>query len=339
MVWAIIGLLGTAGCKPGGANGRMSDAERQAAQLVERDADAIDALNKQYPAMPDAKILENGGENSALYAELKAKYKSQLTQLKQEVEATGAKFVVILVTMEVGSGTTNSTRFGHPFIMQVCRELGIEYYDFSNDIARQDKAVITLAPKDGHWSRKGAVYFAGLLKPIFEKYKNHKCTTTYKDAERPETFGDLPPNDDEILDGGKDITYHVQANAQGLRMNHPVTFPKTKFRTLVLGGSYMYSPFLDNNYITTVILEDMLPNTEILNAGMINGTVDDYLSLWREKARFSEPDLVIMHTNGSDITDLYFSNRNHLARSHKPYPPTETERKFYDATFNHQSYK
>jgi Ni/Co efflux regulator RcnB len=286
-------------------------------------------LNEEYNEIPDAKLLENNGANSPIYKELKQRYKQQLVALKQKIEATGAKFVMVIITPEVGPSISDLTRYGHPYIKATCNELGIEVYDLSAAIAAQKPEVITQVPRDGHWSKKGSEFLAAQLAPIITKHTGHKATATYKDSERPETFGDLAPGTDEVLDGGKDMPYRVVANAQGLRMNTDVTFPKTKQHILFLGGSQIYSPFLDNDFIATSLLQKKFPDVVIMNAGMISGCTDDFLSLWDEKAKYSEPDVVIVQTNGTDITDLFFTNRNHLARSRKPYHPSETEEKYF----------
>lgn len=293
----------------------------------------LDALNKEYVEIPDEKMLENGGQNSAIYGEMKKRYKAQLAEFKQEVESTGAKFIVVIITPEVGEGITNRTRYGHPFIKSTCAELGIEYYDLSPVIAKQNAHEITQIPKDGHWSKKGAIFLANQLDPIVKKYPDHRSNKTYKDSERPETFGDLAPSSEEILDGGKDLPYRVIANAQGLRMNEDVKFPKTKQHILFMGGSQIYSPFLDNEFISTTILAKRHPEAVIMNSCMISGCTDDFLSLWKEKAKYSEPDVVIVQTNGTDITDLFFTNRNHLARSKQPYYPSPLEEKYFTETY------
>jgi hypothetical protein len=305
---------------------KVSDIEYE--QLKERAA-KLEKLNQDYPRIPDEKILDNNGANTPVYAELKARYKTELEALKKEVEATGAKFVVVIITPEVGPGLSNLSRYGHPFIKSACGELRIELVDCSPEIGAHPTREITQSPRDGHWNKKGSVLIASLLSPIIKKYSTNKSKITYKDEDRPETFGDLPPNDDEILDGGKDMPYHVKANSQGLRMDHDIKFPKQKQHVLLLGGSQIFSPFLDNESIASALLEKEFPDAEIMNSGMISGTIDDYLSLFREKAKYAEPDLVIMQTNGGDITDLFFTNRNHLARSKKLYLPTPVEAKYY----------
>lgn len=289
----------------------------------------LEALNEDYGQIPDTKILEDDGASGPLYAELKQRYKNQLAELKQKIEGTGAKLIVVIIPPDVGREVTNLSRYGHPFIKASCSELGLEAHDFSAAIAAKKPEEISQVPRDKHWSKAGAVFLAGQLEPILKKYESHRSTATYKDAERPETFGDLEPSSQQVVDGGVDLSYKLVTNSQGLRMDHDVKFPKTKQHVLFLGGSQIYSPFLDNEFIATTLLQQKFPNMEIMNAGMISGCTDDFLSLWDEKAKYSEPDVVIMQTNGTDITDLYFTNRNHLARSKNPYPPTNTEEKFF----------
>ncbi len=301
---------------------------------TENNKKKIDELNKQYPRIPDDRILENNGSSSALYAELKGRYKDNLTKLKEDVAATGAQFVVVIITPEAGRQPTLPNVYGIPFIKSTCSQLGIECIDMSPALATQDLKVITQTPKDGHWSKKGAIFLASQLAPIIKKHSDAKSTLSYKDAERPETFGDLPPNDDEVLDGGKNLPYHLTANGQGCRMSHNLKFPKAKQHILFLGGSQIYSPFLDNEFIATTLLEKQFPNAEMINTGMIASSLDDYVSLFEEKAKYCEPDLVIVQTNGGDITDFFFSNRNHLSRIQKPRLPSPNEAKFYAQAYS-----
>jgi hypothetical protein len=296
----------------------------------------LDKLNQKYRDIPDERIMENNGANSALYAELKDRYLNYLTQLKTEVEGTGAKFVVMIMKpIEKPGDAIQNFKAGRPFIISSCAKLGIDCYDLSSEIDAQNPREITLLPRDGHWSKKGGEFFAGLFLPIAKKYENNKSTVTYKPSERPETFGDLLPNQDEFLDGGKDIPYHMKANAQGLRMDYNLEFPKTKPRILFMGSSHIYFPFLDNEFIATSVLQKQMPEAEILNAGILSATIDDYVSLFKEKARYAEPDVVILQTNGGDIIHLFFSNRNHLSRNRVPHYPTPLEEKYYHNTYNY----
>lgn len=306
-----------------------SEAQEQAQAA---NAKKLEELNNDFSRVPDDKILENGGENSALYTELKQRYKTDAGKLKQMVESTGAKLVFICLTPEIGTNTLSS-QFGAPYIKSVCHDLGIEFMDCAPLIAAKDRKEITQWPHDGHWSKKGAVYLADNLAPIIKKYSNVTSTVTYKDTERPETFGDFTPSSDEILDGGKDMPYHVKANAQGVRMDYDIKFPKKKKHVLFMGDSGIFCPFLNNEFTITGVLQQQFPDMVIMNTGTIGYTIEDYVTLWNEKAKYSEPDIVIVQTNGADITDYFFSHRNHLSRSHKPFYPSANEEAFYKKNF------
>lgn len=289
-------------------------------------------LNKEYFKVPDDRILDNG-PGTALYAELKQRYKSDAAKIKQMVEASGAKLIFICLTPEIG-GSTQSSKYGAPYIKTVCSELGIEYLDFAPLIATKNTKEITQYPRDGHWSKKGAIYIADNLAPFIKKYIDNTSTVVYKDAERPETFGDFAPGVDEIRDGGKDMPYHVKANAQGVRMDSDVVFPKKKKHVLFMGDSGIFCPFLNNEFTITGVLQQQFPEAVMMNTGVIGYTLEDYITLWEEKAKYSEPDIVFVQTNGGDITDYFFTHRNTLSRSHKPFTPSANEEEFYKKNYS-----
>lgn len=288
----------------------------------------IEELNHDYPKVPDAAILDDG-DGTPLYTELKKRYADDAAKLKQLIEPTGAKLIFMILTPDEDMSNPSIKKYGPPIITETCAKLGIECADFSGIVSRQDMHVISQIPRDGHWSKKGAEFIAGLMAPVIKKNLTASCNVKYKDAERPETFGDLAPSTDEILDGGKDLPYHVIANAQGVRMDHDLKFPKKKKHVLLLGDSGIFCPFLNNEYTIASVLQREIPEAEFINTGMICYTLEDYVTLWNEKAKYSEPDIVIVQTNGGDITDYFFTNRNHLSRSHKPFYPTPNEEKFY----------
>ena len=308
----------------------FKDAEKT--KMEAANSKKAEELKNQYPKIPDDRILDNG-PGTPLYTELKKRYKDEAAELKKQVEATGAKLYFVILTVESGKGMMNANRYGLPAVKTILDQVGIEYTDLMPVVATQNQKEITQIPKDGHWSKKGAVFLADRLAPIIKKYYNTSGKVTYKDEERPETIGDLPPNDDEIMDGSKDMPYHVHANAQGIRMDHDVKFPKKKKHIVLMGDSAMFSPFLNDEFTIAAVLQKNFPDAEIMNTAIIGYTIGDYLTLWNEKVKYAEPDIVIVQTNGADITDLYFSQRNVVARTHKPYYPTPNEEKFYRDTY------
>jgi hypothetical protein len=251
------------------------------------------------------------------------------------VEATGAKLVVVIASPEVHATTLSpSNVLGLPFISRQLDETGIEKLDLSPEVRKADPLVVTQLPKDGHWSKAGAELVANALAGVIRKYDSHRSAVTYPDAKRTATFGDQIPGSDEILDGGKGLPYHVVINSQGLRMEKEVSFPKKSQRVLLLGDSELFFPFLDNEHTGSALLQNMFPDKEILNASRLGYSINDYVSLFEEKAKYCEPDIVIVGANGNDILDLFFSNRNKVSREKKPFQPSLREARLYKHLFS-----
>ena len=101
-----------------------------------------------------------------------------------------------------------------------------------------------------------------------------------------------------------------------------------------MGDSGIYGPFVDNDYTIAASLQQDLPDYEVYAAAGINWTVDDFLSLWNDKTKYTEPDIVILSANGTDVEDYFFTNRNHRGRSGIAVYPSTLEEKYY-----HEAYK
>ncbi len=291
------------------------------------------SINEKYSKIPTEEILQQVNGNT-LYTELQNRYKHSLTQFKSETENDCTKIVVVIITPEVGKSLSLANTYGIPFIVETCSALNIDCIDLTPSIATKEPSDITLIPDDNHWSKQGSEYIADLLTELIVKYSKYRNTNTFKDSLRPKIFGDLPPNTNEVVDGERNLPYHQKVNAQGLRMNHNLSFPKKKQTILFIGDAQIYSPYLDNEFIATSLLQQRFPDKEILNAGNVGYTIEDYLSLYMDKAKYAEPDVVFVCTNGNNILDYFFTQRNHYSRLVKAFPPTNLEKTFYNELYN-----
>lgn len=294
------------------------------------------ALMEQYPMVPDGHAILREGEalgDSVFTTLLEKRYEQALSALKSQTDASGAKLIVTILSPEMGNSATAATRPGINFITEVSQKLGIENFNLINSLLPFEDQKITQLPLDGHWSELGSGILADLYKPILDSNSEFKSSKVYSEAERAELFGDLEADQNVALDGGKNLPYQLVTNAQGLRMDFDLEFPKTKQRVLFLGDSQLYSPFLDNNQIFTSKLQEMFPEKEIINAGVIGYTLDDYVSLYSERAKFTEADLVILVTNPNDIGDFFFTQRNKMSRSKTPANPEPLEIELYKKLF------
>ena len=296
---------------------------------------ATNATAWRYPEIPREEILTTKTDAAArVTSELQARYMDLLREFQAEVRKADAHLVVVFLTPEVRSARTLAQRKGRPVIFAACQELGIEAIDLTEPLEDAKGAPITQMPRDGHWSRAGAQIIANELASIVKEHDAHRATVTYPASERPPLLGDLEPNSDEVLDGGKDLPYRVKTNSQGLRIDIELEFPKTRQRILLMGDSAFYFPFLDNPDTGTARLQALFPEKEIVNTAMWGYSIDDYVSQFREKARYIEPDVVILETNGNDILDLFFSHRNRFSRSGKEFKPDAAELAFYSELYD-----
>lgn len=287
---------------------------------------------ERHPKIPKDEIIQQAS-SSRLYSELREYYKKSLLNLKASTDNDCAKLIVVVLTIETGKYATPASTFGLPFIIVTTDNMGVDYFDLAKKIAENDVTELTQTTEDGVWSKKGALFLADQLDSIINKYTDQRSTKKFPDVKKPATFGDLPPNQDEMMYDYGDVPYHLKVNSQGLRMDHDVKFPKTKQTILILGDAEVFSPMLNNEDIATSILQRRHPDKEIINAGVNNYTMDDYESLYTEKARFTEPDIVIVCTNGGDILEQFFTQRNKYSRSNRIYEPSDAELSFYNELF------
>ena len=327
-VFTIVCMLGS--CK----NGENKNEVVTDPVVTETNDEQQDLYISQYPKVPETPDILNAGDTGlAVYNTCVQRYEQSLADLKEVSDELGAKLVVTILSPEVGDAVTISGRKGVPLIQSISKKIGLDVYDCMKPLAAFAGQKITQMPLDGHWSVSGSKIVADLYQPIISKYSSHRSTKTFNETERSSVFGDLEPNQDVALDGGKNLPYQLITNKQGFRMNTDLSFHKSKQRILLLGDSQLYSPFLDNSQIFTALLQQRFPDAEIINAGVIGYTIDDQVSLVSERAKYAEPDIIILVTNPNDIGDFYFTQRNKMSRVEKAYPPTATELALYQQLY------
>ncbi|MCX6350246.1 MAG: hypothetical protein NTX03_00100 [Bacteroidetes bacterium] len=283
-----------------------------------------------YEIVPREEFNERDTLTQKVFSELKERYKKYFKDLVGAIKSDGAKPVLCFVTTEAGASETNVQRQGKSLILNLCKENDVDFFDFTPEIAALDPKVYSFMPVDGHFNKYGARLVSNFIEKILEKYPKFTSPKTFKEEERPKIFGDFEPNQNVILDGGKNLPYKLKTNAQGVRMNYDIKFPKKKQRILIIGDSEFYFPFLDNDNTAFGILQNKYKGKEFMNTASWGFSVDDYLSLWNEKARFSEPDLVLIASTGDDISDQFFSQRLRGCRHKNNIKPTELEKRFYE---------
>lgn len=306
-----------------------------AASCSTKKSETNEVLNtefSEFKEVPRDQLLSKTPSAQAVYAQLKQKYMENVLTLKKDVEANGAKLLMFYFTPECGNSLTPAQRSGKIVITEFANANRIPFKDISNQV--ENKLELTLMPKDGHWSKSGTTVIASELASWLKPYAAAPAAPNANLQNKPSLFGDLEPNEDKILDGGKDLPYRLITNSQGLRMDADITFPKKKQRIILMGDSEFFCPFLDNQDGITAQLQAMYPEAEIVNTSNWGYSVDDYVSLYNEKVKYLEGDIIVMGTNGNDVIDLFFTNRLLLGRNKTNIKPSQEEIAFYKETFN-----
>ncbi len=286
------------------------------------------SLNEKYPKLPTDEIFRQAS-SGRLYNELKDRYRRGLNDLAIETDRDGAKLVVVVMSPDVGRALSLSNTSGIPYIVQLCNTMGIDCLDMTPILASQHANSTGQSASEGNFSKGGAAVVAEQLSYLMLTYDCFKNNKKFPAGPKPETFGDAEPNKKEVIDEEKGVKYYLTTNSQGLRMDHNVTFPKKKQTIYFMGNAQIYSPLLDDNSIATHMLQEKYPAKEIINAGYLNYTIEDFAGQYVEKGRFTEPDVVVLCTSGEDILSNFFTQRNRFARSKKIYKPSPAEEEFY----------
>lgn len=328
----ITGMLACAAC--GGRKQNTGEQINELAQEIGRKS-----MVEDYPKVPQEEIVQDMPA-SQVYFELQQRYNNNLMELKAATDLDRVHLLVLVMTPEVGKYATPANTYGIPYILQICTNLKVDMENISPDVSEwSSTSEPEDAPRYGNWSRTGARFATGKIAEALAGYEGYRGHVNIGTAPRPTSFGDATKENDGMDDandmphGGDKTTYRLHINSQGLRMDHDLAFPKTRQRVVFVGDSRVFNPFLDDQYTITSLLQAQLPQMEIVNAGNMSFCMDDYSSLYKEKLRFAEPDVLVVCTNGGDILDEYFSHRNRFSRNKKCYRPTEAERAFYARTY------
>lgn len=270
----------------------------------------------------ERKFFSDAGKEVFEY--VKQQYENIFVEFVQEVEGGGAKLLVLHIP---GTAESIQTKRSLEFFLKLSKKHDIDFIDPSQTLFRYLPDQIKLYPQDTHLSRFGNKLLVEQLSAAIHKYRNYK--TEWHFQERSSLFGPLKPKTDSIWTLKHSMPFRVITNKQGLRMTYDITFPKTKQRILVLGDSFTFAPFLDNHDAYPNLLDREYSDKEVLNAGYPGYTITDELSLFRERAKFVEPDIVILQVCPNDLLDLLFFKRNlNNYFEDEPVLPSEVEIQF-----------
>ena len=231
-------------------------------------------------------------------AAFQQEYETYFQQLLAEIQALHAQLVVLNLATEPDV---------RAFFRQLTQTYQVDLVDASAQLQQYPFHWISLWPQDAHLSRLGHRLVADELARYLDAHAAYRASVNFD--QRPARFGNLSPNSDRIWYADTPTPYKVITNGQGLRMEYDLAFPKTQQRILVLGDSFTFGPFLPNPHLYPNMLDAAYQDKEVINAGVMGYTLPDELVLLRAKAKYVEPDIVVLQVYNNDLRDLSFFKR------------------------------
>lgn len=249
-------------------------------------------------------------------------YEDNFKLLKEEADRIGSKLALLYLSTDF-SENSHGKEASQQFFSQLAKKYGVEFLDTIDALSLYPEETVTLLPNDGHLSRFGNKIMAEELSKYIDKYSDYRAD--FRFDSKPKRFGDLSPNDNSIWQYNPNMPYRVIVNKQGLRMDYDLNFPKEKQRVLVLGDSYTFGPYLDNHDTYPALLDEKYPDKEIINAGISGYTITDEVSLFLERAKYTEPDIIILQVFDNDIPGLFYFKKNEFDRKKQAKKPSKVE--------------
>jgi len=302
--------------------------------LVERAMARASAA--QRPKLPDAMLRKRAlsalhqPQGEELLKHFQRRYEKSFAYLLEAVRADGARLLVCYIPgppeWQWPSDANRS------FLSGLCRRQGVPLIDTTDALRRHPNATVYLLPEDMHLSRFGNQIVAATLAPELEALAAHRGNPGGARAETdaPRRLGDLEPGTDRI-DGDGWRAYSYRINRQGLRMPGDVRFPKGDAQhVLLLGDSFTFGVYLPQEHTYAAFLRRRLEGRVVINAGRCGSTIEDETALYIERARHSEPDIVVLQFFDNDLIDFFHYMRNQSARDRKTKTcsPTPMEQAF-----------
>lgn len=237
-------------------------------------------------------------EAEALFEFFQMQYDDYFRQFLQEVEKVDAKLLVLNLSQ------VPSRR---KFFQGLSEKYQVDFLDIAPHLNRQPEHWAHLLPEDGHLSRMGHQIVAEELSRYLEEHSEYRSSVHFES--RPALLGDLKSSSDLVWEMNTLMPYRVITNVQGFRRKEDLSFPKTKQRILVLGDSYTFGPFLSNPHPYPNLLDRRFLDKEIINAGIMGYSIPDQLELFQKRAKYAEPDIVVLAVYTNDLSDLSFFKR------------------------------
>jgi len=260
-----------------------------------------------------------------LLRQLQDNYVEYFQSLVREAQDSQVKLAVLFIPTSSDKGGEVT----HSFFKGLAEKNSLRFIDLTDEFKKYPAEQIFLIPENGHPSRFGYSIIADVVEDYLKEVHAHRSPKIF--TKRPEVFGDLRPNINEVMDEHSVLVYRMITNRQGVRMSHDLEFPKKKQRILFLGDSFTFGSYVPNEHTFVGELAKRIPDKEMVNAGKWGFTIVDESTLFAERAKFMEPDVVVIQVLENDIYGMLSTKLGAFSRLKQDFSPSDEEVAFFEA--------
>ncbi|MBM4299952.1 MAG: hypothetical protein FJ121_00245 [Deltaproteobacteria bacterium] len=264
-------------------------------------------------------------EGAELLAYFQGQYEKSFAELVEETGKLGSRLIVLYPPSNF-SKDPRSRDLCQSFFKGLAGKYRVDFADVTAAFARYPAETVTLLPQNGHLSRFGNQVVVEELAKYIQGNASRRRVAAF--STRPPLLGDLLARENKIWLFAPEMPYRVVVNSQGLRMDRDLQFPKTKPRILCLGDSFTFGPYLANHDTYPGLLQQKYPDKEVINAGICGYTIADEVSLLKQRAKYCEPDIIILQVLDNDLMDFFYFRRQVFARDRQDFKPTPQEEEY-----------
>jgi lysophospholipase L1-like esterase len=249
------------------------------------------------------------------------RYTHDFSKLVASVGQTSGHLILLYLPLAQHQGG-----YCRQFFQQLALEQHIEFVDVSELFATYLAEQVYLLPEDKHLSRLGHQLIAQALAPRLAKIAKFRSNIRHGASDK--ALGNMPSNVDEIRTIMAERPFSVISNNQGFRIDKNLD-AKTQW-VLALGDSFTFGPHLSNIDVYSSLLNQMLSQQTVINAGVSGYGISDELAFYEQRLRYIGADVVILQTSPNDLSDFFWFIKNENQRSHLTFQPIAEELEFID---------
>ncbi len=258
-----------------------------------------------------------------LLAELQTEYDSYFKRLVDFCRQYQIQLALLYIpTQDEWIPTEYRGRY-REFFHQLTDKYHIDLIDLSDTFSGYSPEALNFKPGDFHLNRYGNWLVSQAVHDWLSHQSEWRSQAEFQP--KPDVMGDHPASQDRRVETYPDFHYRVRTNKQGFRMLRDVSFPKTEQRILALGDSFTFGSLVYDQDTWPNLLYEFHAH-DVVNAGKGGYTILQELELLTERARYVDPDVIILQVIDNDIYNLLSYFKNTFSRNKTVYPRTTAEK-------------